>query len=57
MPQNNNQLKNGYLLLKGGDLTEELIELKRKPTLIDIKTFFDDPFFETKKIVYYAMQL
>ena len=45
------ELKNGVLYLKGGDLTEEL-----KPFVTvskyDISDFFDDPFFETKKVVY-----
>lgn len=42
----------GYLLLKGGDLTEELNELKRPHSITDISDYFDDPFFETKKVVY-----
>lgn len=43
---------NGYLLLKGGDLDEELKEFGRSHTTQDISEYFDDPFFETKKIVY-----
>ena len=43
---------NGYLLLKGGDLDEELKEFGRSHTTQDISSYFDDEFFVTKKIVY-----
>lgn len=43
---------NGYLLLKGGDLDEELKALGRSHSIVDISDYFSDPFFETKKIVY-----
>ncbi len=45
-------LANGYYLLKGGDLDEELNELKRPYSISDISNHFDDPFFETKKVVH-----
>ena len=47
-----NNLRNGIIYLKGGDLTEELSPFKNKVTVMNISSFFDDPFFETKKIVY-----
>lgn len=48
---------NGYLLLKGGDLKEETKAIKRinKKLFVDeyeLKDWFDEPFFETKKLVY-----
>ncbi len=43
---------NGYLLLKGGDLKEELKEFGRSHTIKNISEYFQDEFFETKKIVY-----
>lgn len=45
------QLKNGILYLKGGDLEEEL---KNFPSakLFDLTDYFDDTFFETKKVVH-----
>ncbi len=49
-PQNN-ALKNGILYLKGGDLTEELKDYKTI-TEYDIKTFFEEDFYETKKVVH-----
>jgi len=51
-PHSTNRLGNGILYLKGGDLTAELSEFKKKSTLWQIKNFFDEPYFETKVIVY-----
>lgn len=45
-------LPNGILYLKGGDLAEELALTRRRWTLYDISRFFDEEFFETKKVVY-----
>lgn len=49
--ENNHNLKNGILYLKGGDLTEELKSFP-KAVQYDISDFFKDDFFETKKVVY-----
>ncbi len=43
---------NGLLLLKGGDLAEELKEYGRPYAETSLKEFFEEEFFETKKIVY-----
>lgn len=43
---------NGILYLKGGDLTEELAEAKVKYELFALSDFFEEEFFETKKVVY-----
>jgi len=53
--QNKHELKNGILYLKGGDLTEELA-LFPKATEYSIATFFDDEFFETKKVVHLPLK-
>jgi len=45
-------LYNGILYLKGGDLDEELAELKKPHQIIELKDFFREEFFETKKVVY-----
>ena len=45
-------LPNGILYLKGGDLTEELSATKMKWTEYQIAGFFEEEFFETKKVVY-----
>jgi 16S rRNA (guanine527-N7)-methyltransferase len=45
-------LDNGILYLKGGDLDEELAELKRMHSLYNLSDYFTEEFFETKKVVY-----
>ncbi|MCP4055455.1 MAG: 16S rRNA (guanine(527)-N(7))-methyltransferase RsmG [Mesoflavibacter sp.] len=50
--KNQNSLKNGIIYLKGGDLTEELTAFKNKSTIYNISEFFEEEFFETKKVVY-----
>lgn len=47
-----NELHNGILYLKGGELEEELNDFRNRVKVWDIKDFFSEPFFETKKIVY-----
>jgi 16S rRNA (guanine527-N7)-methyltransferase len=45
-------LPNGILYLKGGDLDAELAATKLKWQQINISEFFEEEFFETKKVVY-----
>lgn len=45
-------LPNGILYLKGGDLTEELSKVKKPYKVFNISDYFEDEFFETKKVVY-----
>lgn len=45
-------LPNGILYLKGGDLTEELSATKLNWKEYQIADFFEEEFFETKKVVY-----
>ena|SRR5450759_5057368 len=47
-----NSLRNGILYLKGGDLSVELAQFQNRAIVWNIKDFFDEPFFETKKIIY-----
>lgn len=47
-----NEFKNGFIFLKGGDLDQELKEVKREYSCFNIRSFFSDPFFETKKVIY-----
>lgn len=51
----NNQLANGILYLKGGDFDDELKAVKREYELFNIQDFFDEPFFETKKVIHLAL--
>ncbi|MEZ7900295.1 MAG: 16S rRNA (guanine527-N7)-methyltransferase [Urechidicola sp.] len=46
-----NELPNGILYLKGGDLTEELNEIRKKYTSYPISSYFAEDFFETKKVI------
>jgi 16S rRNA (guanine527-N7)-methyltransferase len=50
-----NSLGNGILYLKGGDLNTELDLFKSRVRIWNISDFFDEPFFETKKIVYLSV--
>jgi 16S rRNA (guanine527-N7)-methyltransferase len=45
-------LANGVLYLKGGDLTEELSTIKNKIKIYDIDNYFEEEFFETKKVIH-----
>jgi 16S rRNA (guanine527-N7)-methyltransferase len=46
------KLHNGVLYLKGGDLTQELAPFRKKAHLYDISDFFEEPYFETKKVIH-----
>lgn len=43
---------NGLICLKGGDLEQELSNYKSKVEIHNITDFFEETFFETKKIIY-----
>ena len=47
-----NGLPNGILYLKGGDLREEMKPIKTFYEITEITDFFEEDFFETKKVVY-----
>lgn len=51
-PRSFNNLKNGWIVLKGGDLTSELEPFAAESTVIPVSRWFDEPYFETKKVVY-----
>ena len=53
--QQKHELKNGILYLKGGDLTEELLDFP-KAVEYPIADFFDEEFFETKKVVHLPLK-
>jgi len=50
-----NDLKNGILYLKGGDLTEELQNYP-KATLYNLTHYFEEDFFDTKKVVHLPLK-
>ncbi len=45
-------LDNGILYLKGGDLDEEMNELKCPYSIYNLSDYFKEAFFETKRVVY-----
>ncbi len=47
-----NGLPNGVITLKGGDIQAEIFPLRTKTEVVDIKNYFKEDFFDTKKIVY-----
>ena len=49
------ELKNGILYLKGGDLTEELAAFPNAKEY-NIAEFFENEFFETKKVVHLPLK-
>lgn len=53
--EQNHALKNGVLYLKGGDLTEEL-SVFTNTEIYNLSDFFEEEFFETKKVVYLPLK-
>lgn len=51
----NNSLCNGIIYIKGGDFYEEMKGFK-KYKIFPISAYFDEPFFETKKIIYLPIE-
>ncbi len=47
-----NALPNGILYLKGGDLTEELKPFRKTVFVQELSDYFEEEFFETKKVVH-----
>lgn len=53
--ESRNTLQNGILYLKGGDLEAELAPLKNKSQVYNLSDYFEEEFFETKKVVHVAL--
>ena len=51
-PDQKNEVRNGILYLKGGDLSEEMAEIRRKYSVYELSDYFSEDFFDTKKVVY-----
>jgi len=51
-PESFNDLKNGVLFLKGGDLTEEIEESNKKVETYPLSNYFNEEFFETKVVLF-----
>lgn len=55
LKENRNNLSNGILYLKGGDLSGELEAIGRPYAMYSISDYFEEEFFATKKVVYIPM--
>ncbi|MBQ6746008.1 MAG: 16S rRNA (guanine(527)-N(7))-methyltransferase RsmG [Bacteroidaceae bacterium] len=50
-----NALPNGIVCLKGGELQREITHLKDRSLIWNLSDFFDETYFETKKVVFTAI--
>lgn len=50
--EQHNALPNGLICLKGGELEREVMLVKHQILMYDLKDYFEEEFFETKKVVY-----
>ena len=50
--EQHNALPNGLICLKGGELQNEVMPVKHQTLIYDLKDYFKEEFFETKKVVY-----
>lgn len=50
-----NSLPNGLICLKGGDVTEEMKPFAKTSEVWNLSTFFEEEFFETKKVTYITL--
>ena len=53
--QQQNPLPNGLICLKGGELEEESHPFKHTTTIWNLRDFFSEEFFETKKVVHVGL--
>ncbi len=54
--QNNNDLANGILYLKGGDFQEEIEPFREQISVYELKDFFQEEFFETKRLIHMSLK-
>ncbi|MGP1420663.1 MAG: 16S rRNA (guanine(527)-N(7))-methyltransferase RsmG [Tannerella sp.] len=47
-----NSLPNGLICLKGGELQHEIAPFRKQAVCLNLKTYYKESFFETKKLVY-----
>lgn len=50
--KNINELSNGIFYLTGGDIKKDVKSFSTNFRIFNLKDFFEEPFFETKKIIY-----
>jgi 16S rRNA (guanine527-N7)-methyltransferase len=47
-----NALPNGLICLKGGELQHEIQPFHRKAVTIELSAYFEESYFQSKKVVY-----
>lgn len=47
-----NALPNGLICLKGGELEHEILPFRHQAITLELKDYFQESYFETKKVVY-----
>lgn len=52
-----NDLPNGLICLKGGDIEEELKSIRKRTRIVPVSNWFTEAFFSTKMIVYLKKRL
>jgi 16S rRNA (guanine527-N7)-methyltransferase len=50
-----NPIPNGLITLKGGDLKDELAEVKRYTEIVPVSDYFTETYYDSKSIVYVPM--
>ena len=53
--ESHNALPNGLICLKGGELEHEVMPMKNHTLVTDLSNYFEEEFFETKKVVYVSL--
>ncbi len=53
--EQHNALPNGLICLKGGELEHEIVPLRNQTMVLNLKDYFKEDFFETKKVVYVSL--
>jgi 16S rRNA (guanine527-N7)-methyltransferase len=54
--QNHNDIPNGIIYLKGGDFEEEISPFGHQVKVCDLKSYFQEEFFETKRLIHLAVK-
>ena len=55
VPGGFNAMPNGLLALKGGDLQSEIKDYQDKTSIFNLRNFFDEGYFRTKKLIYFPV--
>lgn len=50
--EHHNALPNGLICLKGGELQHELAPFRQRAVTLDLETYYNEPFFKKKKVIY-----